>query len=417
MSNVSRRVSDPKIRLAYVTNGPAPYRVPMWTQLARERQLELKVFFATEREPDRHWDLGTMDFPHEYLREFCIPWRGRFIHTNPDVWQRLNAFKPDVVLTTGFNPTHLMAFAHARAHGLRHVAMTDGTLQSEARLGTAHRVLRRHVYARTAAFAGPCEGSFDLFRSYGIGDAHLFKSHLVADNEAFVPARSLAKRFDFIVCGRLSAVKNPLFALDVGAAVARRLGRKVSLSFVGSGEMEPEIRRHAESLSDRVDTHFAGFASQADLPQRYGEARVFLFPTLWDPWGVVANEASAAGLPTLVSPHAGSARELIRHGHNGYVLDLELDAWADAASRLLSNDALWQSMSSRATQVVEEYTSVNAAQGIAAAARHAAGLPQPGWNPMILPAARRPAAMGGMVQRDRRRRLATSSVGRLAGSV
>ena len=38
----------------------------------------------------------------------------------------------------------------------------------------------------------------------------------------------------------------------------------------------------------------AGFARQEDLPRWYGASRVFLFPTQWDPWGVVANEACAA---------------------------------------------------------------------------------------------------------------------------
>lgn len=378
-----------KVRVAYVTNVPAPYRVGVWNHLAGDPRIDLKVFFASPREPNREWDLGRMEFEHEFLRQSCLTWRGRYIHTNPDVWGRLKAYAPDVVLTTGFNPTHLLAFLYARAHGCKHVAMTDGTLQSEAGLSGVHKALRRYVYARTQAFAGPCEGTLDLYRSYGIDDRHLFKSHLLADNEAFTAAGRVEKRYDFIVCGRLAAVKNPGFALDVCAETAVRLGRRVSLSVVGSGELEGELRRRAAQVSDRVSTDFHGFAKQGELPHRYGQARVFLFPTLWDPWGVVANEASAAGVPTLVSPHAGSAHELIQHERTGYVLDLELDAWAGAAQRLLSDPALWCAMSKRARRAVQEYTPANAACGLASAVHHALGLPVAPARPRALPAALR----------------------------
>ena len=57
---------------------------------------------------------------------------------------------------------------------------------------------------------------------------------------------------------------------------------------------------------------FHGFAAQRELPDLYRSAKVFLFPTLADVWGVVANEACAAGLPVIVSPHAGVAGELVR---------------------------------------------------------------------------------------------------------
>lgn len=389
MSKVLKNATIRKVRVAYVTNGPAPYRIELWNRLACDPSIELKIFFAVEREPNRQWDLAPMTFEHEYLRQACLTWHGRFIHTNPDVWQRLKAFAPQVVVTTGFNPTHLMAFAFARAHGCKHVAMTDGTLQSEAGLSALHRVVRRHVYAHSEAYAGPCEGTFELYRSYGISDAHMFKSHLVADNAAFAEARHMAKRLDFIFCGRLSEVKNPLFALEVAAETALRIGRRVSISFVGSGEMEAAVRARAADLADQVQAEFPGFAKQAELPSRYGEGRIFLFPTLWDPWGVVANEASAAGLPTLVSHHAGSANELIRNGRNGYVMDLDTSRWAEAAARLLTDDGLWNRMSQAACAAVDEYTASNAALGLAAAIRHAAGVAQAAWNPLVLPASRR----------------------------
>ena len=358
-------------RLAIITNIPAPYRLPVYALLAQEPDIDLHVVYCSGREPDREWNLGPTPFTHTFLKDSFVRYRGRYIHFNHDVWSVLGSVKPDMVVTTGFNPTHLMAYAWARLHGARHVAMTDGTLESEAMLSAPHRWIRRHVYAHTAAFIGASDGAMRLYRSYGIDSSAMFKSHLCADNALFFNAPPQAKVYDFMFCGRFEAVKNPFFALDVARAVALRLGRRVTIVFVGSGGLGNEIRTYAQTIEAEVETVFAGFAKQEELPGWYGASRIFLFPTSWDPWGVVANEACAARVPVLVSPVAGVAGELVRDGENGFVLPLDQGRWADAAVRLLTDESLYAAMAARGRERVNEYRYDNAARGIAQAVRAA----------------------------------------------
>lgn len=360
-------------RVAMVTNIPAPYRVPVYAALAADTQVELKVFFCSGREPDREWDLPAARFDQVFLRELFFNYRGRFIHFNPDVGSALRSFRPEVVITTGFNPTHLFAYVYARMHGIKHISMTDGTLKSEENYSWLHRWMRRRVYAGTQAFIGASNGSFNLYRSYGIDDKRLFKSHLCANNEAFCATPVDGKRYDFIFCGRFVEVKNPLFVLQMAQQVAARLGRKVSVLFVGSGDMAGEMRTLASTMLNEVETIFSGFASQNELPQLYGSSRIFVFPTRWDPWGVVANEACAAGLPVLISPDAGSSGEMVLNGENGFVLPLDLESWVDAAVTLLSDRVMYESFSRRSLELVQEYSYQNAAQGIRNAVREAVG--------------------------------------------
>ncbi|MDO8294133.1 MAG: glycosyltransferase family 4 protein [Gallionella sp.] len=366
-SGIERPVAQ--LRVAMVTNIPVPYRLPVFEHVASAPGIEFCAFFCSGREPDREWDLAVSRFKQVFLREKFINFRGRFIHVNLDLWGKLRAFRPDVVITTGFNPTHLLAYVYARLHRARHIAMTDGTYQSETKLSSIHRWVRQRVYAGTQAFIGASDGSFALFRRYGIEPRRMFKSHLCANNVAFFNAPPVEKRFDFIFCGRFVAVKNPLFAIEVARCVSQRLGRKVSILFVGSGEMEPEMRAASAAVTQQVESVFAGFSRQDELPQLYGSARILLFPTQWDPWGVVANEACAAGLPILVSPVAGSAGELIRDRENGFVLPLDIQQWTDANVRLLSDIDLYESMSARGRALVQEYSFENAAAGIVNAVR------------------------------------------------
>lgn len=366
------RTATAPLRVAIVTNMPAPYRVPVYEGVARTPGLDVQAIFCASREPDRHWAVPEMGFRHRYLKQRILTFRGRFIHFNPDAWQALREFRPDVVVTDGYNPTHLVAHLYARLNGAAHVCMTDGTRLSEARLTAVHRFVRRRVFAGSQAFVGAADGSRELYADYGIAPERMHKSHLCANNAAFVGLEQVPKRYDLMFCGRIEPVKNPMFALDVAEATASRLGRPVSICFVGSGAMEAQVRARGEALKGRVEVAMLGFASQADLPQRYAASRLFLFPTTWDPWGVVANEACAAGLPVLVSPHAGVVPELVADGDNGRVLELDVGAWGHAAAALLSDPVAYARASQRSRERVAPYTYDNAAAGLVAGIREAA---------------------------------------------
>lgn len=353
------------IRVAIVTNIPAPYRLPIYELLAEKRDLQLSLFFCSEREPDREWNLAKLKVPHVFLRGYVLRWRDRFVHTNPGVWSALSAFQPHVVVTTGFNPTHLLAFAFARMCGVQHVAMTDGTAVSESALTFVHRWVRRWVYSRTEAFVGASDGSMELYRRYGVATSAMFKSHLCAHNLAFTETPRVPREFDFIFCGRFAEGKLPLFAMDVAKRTSRQLGRRVGLLLVGSGPLEARMREQADLCAEHVETNFVGFARQADLPGHYARAKLMLFPTLGDTWGVVANEACAAGVPVLVSQRAGVAGDLVVDLKSGRVLPLDAAQWAEAAAELLSNEPAWHRMSANARAAVEPYTYANAAAGLA----------------------------------------------------
>jgi glycosyltransferase involved in cell wall biosynthesis len=365
-------------RIALVTNKPTPYRIPVFNRLAQMPDVRLQVIFCTEREPNRLWDLPPMECDHVFLRERFSTKGQRYIHNNMDVVAALRRFAPDVVVTTGFNPTQLYAFGYAMAARCGHVTFTDGTFASEQSLGKLHRLVRRIVYARTRAYVSASEGGQKLYASYGLPEERCFKSCLAIDNAKFFSDTDWAqKRFDFIFCGRIEAVKNPVFALNVAHAAAQKLGRKTSILFVGSGSDEGSVRSIATLQSDLVDIEFRGFAAQDELPALYQSARLFLFPTLWDPWGVVVNEACAAGLPVLASPNAGSVGELVRDGENGFVGPLDVELWSDRAVSLLSDRAAWQRASMRSLALVQSYTYDIAAQGLRDACQLAISAPAP----------------------------------------
>jgi glycosyltransferase involved in cell wall biosynthesis len=362
------------MRIALVTNLPPPYRIPIFNRLARWPGIDFHAIFCVRCEPNRLWDLPESKFQQHFLRESFLTYRDRYIHHNPDVIPLLLRLKADVIITDGFNPTHLYAFFVARLKNCAHVAMTDGTQTSERSLSLAHRLVRRMVYRGSRSFIAASEDGKRLYRSYGIADTCCFYSWLCVSNERFKPKPNTNRPFDFMYCSRMEPSKDPLFALRVARETAKRLQRRTRLLFVGSGSLDAILREQARVNTEWVDVAFQGFATQQALPSLYQRAKIFLFPSHADVWGVVANEACASGCPVLVSPRAGVAGELVVDGQNGYVRELDVSKWADCARDLLQDVTQWQAFSQRSLERVRRYNFDSAAAGIVDACRYALDL-------------------------------------------
>ncbi len=144
---------------------------------------------------------------------------------------------------------------------------------------------------------------------------------------------------------------------------------KTRFLFVGGGSREP-FERFAEwmHLEDRV--HFTGFMANRALHQLYRIADVAVFPSLYEPFGIVALEAMAAGIP-VVSSDSGGLREVVLHDRTGttsYAGNPESIAWAilrvlqdpDRAERLaarakerLAEDFAWPQLAAQTRAVYE----------------------------------------------------------------
>src|SRR5207248_523321 len=74
-----------------------------------------------------------------------------------------------------------------------------------------------------------------------------------------------------------------------------------------------------------------------ELPVYYGLANVFVHTSKSEPWGLVVNEATASGLPVVVSQTCGCVPELVHDGVNGFTFDpIDEDQLTDRLRRVAS---------------------------------------------------------------------------------
>jgi len=101
----------------------------------------------------------------------------------------------------------------------------------------------------------------------------------------------------------------------------------------------------------------AGFRQRAELPRMYAAGDVFVFPTLGDPYGLVVDEAMAAGLPVISTTAAGEIGERVVDGVNGYLVPPnDPGALAAAMRRLAGDPALRHQMGVRSAEMIAPFT-------------------------------------------------------------
>lgn len=84
----------------------------------------------------------------------------------------------------------------------------------------------------------------------------------------------------------------------------------------GTGGYLEHARRRAAELGVGDKMYFTGFVPDADRDRLFKVADVAVFPSLYEPFGIVALEAMAAGAPVVVSD-VGGLGEVVEHNETG----------------------------------------------------------------------------------------------------
>lgn len=354
-----------------LTNIPAPYREPLHNLLAVQPDFSYQVVYCAHKEQNRFWQLPAQQYPHQYLQARQINWFGRDIYAGSNVWQLLNNARPNAMIVFGFSLPMLQAYWWAWRHKVPLIAFSDGTPDSEQPLSRLHRALRRLVYPRCAAFIGASQKTLQLFASYGAQQHQLYQSCLCIDNQQFASQQPVSTRpFDVLLCGQLIPRKMFDFALQVIAKVNNQRARDglsaLKVLLVGDGPERAALLTQAAALGVSADNRLqvTGFVQPTDLPAIYAQSKLLLFPSQLEPWGVVANEACAAGTVVITTPNTGCAGELVLHQQTGLVLPADIAQWAKALDQLLRQSAQLQQLSQAAAAHVQQYNYQQAAAGI-----------------------------------------------------
>lgn len=322
-----------------LTNMPAPYRIPQFNLLAKSPHFAFKFLFYCRTEPNRSWDVRALadaiEFEHEYLDVRPLATKVGHSYIAPTFLKRLIDEKPYAILVCGFSFQLLLAELYAALSGARVFVWTDSNVLDEMKLPRWRTLLRRRLIRRIQGAIATSTRGVEYFRYLGVPADRIVVSryvndprqirHLVrrfrADREENVKGLGIpASSFVILFAGRLEEDKGCRELLRAVARTRAATQRRLHLMIVGDGSLRGEMEALVAGAQMNEAVTFTGFKQYAEMPFYYALADLVVFPSLREPYGLIVNEAIAAGAPVPCRKFAGSA-DLMNDERYGFLFD------------------------------------------------------------------------------------------------
>lgn len=326
-----------------IWNELTPYRLHVLGRLRRElREIHVVNFFThSVSRNSMPWQLEPGDgIDIRFEEALRIPRVDQFLHSKAlrlcdRILDVVDREKPVFVLMSGHRDlVRLATIARLRSRGVPVVHSSDANALDElpprsvrqlVRSRILHLILEQmsgympmgvagrafydmHGNRSLPHFPFPYEPDYGLVR-----DSDPIAARRFAEAHGLHPGRRR-----FLYSGRLVAVKRVDVLIDAFASIAGAC-EDWDLVIAGRGPLESKLRRAVPaSLEKRV--RFLGFLQMDELRFAYACSHALVHPSEREPWGLVINEAVAAGLAVIATDVTGAALELVRPGTNGLLV-------------------------------------------------------------------------------------------------
>lgn len=311
-------------KVAWLTSGFAPYRVPLWNALSDI--VPLSVFLLSGQEKIRQWErederiripLEVIDGKHLFFRG--MDWGLNLSYGA--VKKKLSAYAPDAVIIGGYESPGFWAACHwARGRQLPAVMHYGSTALSSRTTGMWFMNGMKSRFIR----------QIDAYYTYGKYTAD-FLVRLGADASRIVVGQNLSDTSLTPDCTRTPGLPAPA-VLYVGQLIPRKgvLEMVHALSalrdmpwhctVVGTGPLRERMESLISAAGIQERFTFTGGRNAKETGAIYRQNDILVMPSLREVWGLVTNEALLSGLFVVGSNRAASCLELLRDGENGFVV-------------------------------------------------------------------------------------------------
>jgi glycosyltransferase involved in cell wall biosynthesis len=316
-----------RLAVAWLANAPSGDQMDLLTAFAARPEVDLKVIYCSGKSLKGDLDVHSPNGRGMLLRGSTLPGPSGGFLLNTDIVPKLMRSDYDLVVVGGYShPTMQIAMIVRALQKKPWVLFAERPGMSPRNYwhNSARKVAMRMVRSADGIIATGrlAQQAYDAY--FGFSD-RIFSVPYLIDHEEFmqIPREDGSPRgpVRFMTCSQLIHRKG----IDVVIPAFQRaalINPAISLTIVGDGV---ERNRLAASIDkahrDRIV--FRGSVPFAERATAFAEADVFIHSARHEGWGVVVQEAMAAGLPVIATKQTGAAYELIDPGTNGFLFGAE----------------------------------------------------------------------------------------------
>lgn len=339
----------PRPRVAVINTHPIQHFAPVWRDVTKRNEVDLKVFFCTEWGMKEYndpgfglkfkWDVNLLDgYEYEFLQNPNQQKKlGFWDVNNPSVTEALARFKPDVLIVWGYaHLTTWRAVAWARTHGVRVLVHSDAELLHARPLRT--RALKapavRFFFSQVDGALPVGDRNAEYYQHYGLEAASHHWWAFAIDGPRFQKVFDDRAQVRKEVRAELGIEPTDLVFVAVGKFIERKRmkdlveafgklspddQRRSRVMIIGDGELKPEVVAQAAPLGDRAI--LTGFKNQSQIPRFIAAADILVVSSSKDAHPLVVAEAGYLGLPCIASDKIGCVgpHDSVRVGENGWL--------------------------------------------------------------------------------------------------
>jgi glycosyltransferase involved in cell wall biosynthesis len=270
---------------------------------------------------------------------------------------------PDIIFISGWmDKFYLKCASLLKKKGAKIVCCMDTQWQNKLRQKIA--VLTRHLnfVIHFDAFWIAGERSAQFAKKLQVNGQEIWHGVYTCNTKQFKNAYNNRMQFSseqnnsswprkFLFVGQYRARKGIDCLLKGYKSYRNKTRDPWELHCVGDGPLKTQIEN-----SDGIVDH--GFIQPDKLTELFKQTGTLVLPSIYEPWGVVLHEATAAGLPIICSDACGASVELVRDGYNGYLFRAGNASELEAAFYNVStaNHTDIQKMSKRSFLISQQFS-------------------------------------------------------------
>ncbi len=361
-----RATPGSRYRITFLTVIPAPYQCELFDAIHRHPGLTPRVYYLGDASPGCQWTRPTLPSYSQVLPGVALHALTECCFLNPSAIRHLRHEPADLVVVGDyFTLTNQLVMRDLNRRGVPWVFWGERPgLTRRSRLGRQlRRWAQRPIRIGAKAIVGMGSRAQAAYRQLVNDDRPVFNIPYYCDLTRFLAIpRSFethpARPVRFLFSGQMIARKGVDVLLDAFITLSHRYADSQSaprLTLLGDGpQRQPYQSRVPAALRDRIV--FKGFVQPSALPDAFAQADVFVLPSRHDGWGLVINEAIAAGMPVITTDCAGAAADLVEDGRNGFVVPADnAEALLNAIGRFIRDPAMIEPFAARSRTIARRY--------------------------------------------------------------
>jgi glycosyltransferase involved in cell wall biosynthesis len=308
-----------------ISQGPTPYYTPILNALAEQVRLHV-VYMSKGAKPGADvagWAdfLDTWGESPTFEHSFSPSLRiglGRLdfqARLSAGVSGRLRRLNPDVILVHSWGPLMVEPLIWSRLAHKRTVMWTESSARTGLLRDPITGFARSRLVALVDAFVSTGTPATRFIENLGANPRRVIGSCLPSALGEAISAKPIASRprpemagKSYLFVGRLVELKRPVELARAFVRALPSLGM-ATLTFVGDGPLRDQLTEMAGAAGGRI--RIVGREEGEVLAARYVGADVLVIPSVREVWGLVVNEALAAGLFVVATDQVASAMDLL----------------------------------------------------------------------------------------------------------